>query len=254
MEFMPLIIITIILYLLITGGLHYFSPKQKGIRGEKYVSKRLIAKLPPEYTILNNLYLPLPDKTTTQIDHVVVSPYGIFVIETKNYSGWIFADTNSKYWTQVLFQSKHRFQNPLRQNYRHICALAYNLRLHKQYFHNIVAFDGTCEFKTPLPEGVTYYINIAPYILQFKNPCFTPKQVDQIIDAIEAWQSTVSEEDKKAHIYHLHLRHAGVSKNAPPPPCPYCGGEMTLRHRKDGTGSFYGCTHYPKCRGTINIR
>jgi hypothetical protein len=62
--------------------------------------------------------------STTQIDHVLVSVYGIFVIETKNMKGWIFGDERSAQWTQSIFGKKSRFQNPLRQNYRHVKALA----------------------------------------------------------------------------------------------------------------------------------
>ena len=62
-------------------------------------------------------------KTELQIDHVVVSIYGIFVIETKNYSGWIFGDENSQYWAQVIYKTKNRFYNPILQNRGHIKAL-----------------------------------------------------------------------------------------------------------------------------------
>ena len=77
------------------------SPKQKGKRGEKLVAGRLRDGLSEEYLILNDIYLPLPDGTTTQIDHVVVSQYGVFVVETKTYSGWIFGDEKSREWMQT---------------------------------------------------------------------------------------------------------------------------------------------------------
>ena len=56
----------------------------------------------------------------TQIDHIVISQWGIFVIETKTYSGWVFGDAKSAQWTVSHFRRKDRFQNPLRQNYKHI--------------------------------------------------------------------------------------------------------------------------------------
>ena len=99
-------------------------PNRRGTRGEKTVALRLRSGLPPEYLILNDVYLPLPDGTTTQIDHIVVSQYGIFVIETKSYSGWISGDEKSAQWSQSIYRNKSRFQNPLRQNYLHICALS----------------------------------------------------------------------------------------------------------------------------------
>ena len=129
------------------------SPKRKGQRGEKLVAGRLRKGLPEEYLILNDIYLPLPDGTTTQIDHVVVSQYGVFVVETKTYSGWIFGDEKSKEWTQSIYRKKSRFQNPIRQNYRHICALSDSLGIDKSYFHGVVAFTGDCTFKTDMPDG-----------------------------------------------------------------------------------------------------
>ena len=124
------------------------SPKQKGKRGEKLVAWRLRKGLPAEYRILNDIYLPLPDGMTTQIDHIVVSQYGIFVVETKTYSGWIFANEKSREWMQSIYRKKSRFQNPMRQNYKHICALADNLGIDKSYFIGVVAFTGDCTFKT----------------------------------------------------------------------------------------------------------
>ena len=89
--------------------------KGEGAIGKWFVSRMLKGGLPEtDYIILNDVYLPLPDGTTTQVDHIVVSRYGIFAVETKNYSGWIFADANSKVWTQTIYRKKSTFQNPMR--------------------------------------------------------------------------------------------------------------------------------------------
>ena len=76
------------------------------------------------YRDLNNVTIPTSNGTT-QIDHVFVSRYGIFVIETKNMEGWIFGDEKQPQWTQSLYGKKFRFQNPLHQNYRHTKALVH---------------------------------------------------------------------------------------------------------------------------------
>ena len=115
------------------------SPRRKGARGEALVARRLREGLPAGYLVLNDVYLPLADGTTTQIDHVVVSQFGIFVVETKTYAGWIFGDERSAQWTQTIYRKKSRFQNPLRQNYRHICALADNLGIDRSYFQSVIA-------------------------------------------------------------------------------------------------------------------
>ena len=179
------------------------------------------------------IYLPLPDGTTTQVDHIVVSQYGVFVVETKTYSGWIFGDEKSKEWTQSIYHKKSRFQNPMRQNYKHICALADNLGIDKSYFIGVVAFTGDCTFKTDMPEGVVYSRKAADYIRSVNRPIIKEKQIDR-------------------HVANLQKRHSAVHEGDAPR-CPYCGGEMVLRKRRGDGKSFYGCRSYPKCRGIINV-
>ena len=228
------------------------SPKQKGKRGEKLVAGRLRKGLPDEYRILNDIYLPLPDGTTTQVDHIVVSQYGIFVVETKTYSGWIFGDEKSKEWTQSIYRKKSRFQNPMRQNYKHICALADNLGIDKSYFIGVVAFTGDCTFKTEMPDGVVYSRRAAEYIRSHNKPTIKASQVDELANAIAEWQGTVGEERKSCHVANLKKRHSAV-REGDVPACPYCGGRMVLRTRKKDGAKFYGCASYPACRGVVNI-
>jgi len=132
------------------------SPKMKGRFGEAVVSVGALKRLDPKvYRVFNDLILPRPDgKGTTQIDHVVVSPFGIFVIETKNYAGWIFGDEHSRYWTQTNYGKKSRFQNPLHQNALHVHALAIATGLPRDCFHNLVYFAGEATLKTVLPPQV----------------------------------------------------------------------------------------------------
>ena len=65
------------------------SPKMKGMIGESSVRHKLSKLDPKEYTVLHDLMIQRPDEKTSQIDHVVISRYGVFVIETKNYSGCV---------------------------------------------------------------------------------------------------------------------------------------------------------------------
>lgn len=228
------------------------SPKQKGKRGEKAVARRLRKGLPDEYRILNDVYLPLPDRTTTQIDHIVVSQYGVFVVETKTYSGWIFGDEKSREWTQAIYHKKSRFQNPIRQNYKHICALADNLGIDKSYIIGVVAFTGDCTFKTDMPDGVVYSRRLAAYIRSYKTPKIKVEQLDELVAAIAKWQGTLSEKQIDSHVANLQKRHAAV-REGDAPLCPYCGGEMVLRQRRGDGKLFYGCKSYPKCRGIVNV-
>ena len=229
------------------------SPSRKGARGERIVATRLRDGLTDEYQILNDVYLPLPDGTTTQIDHIVVSQYGIFVVETKNYSGWIFGNENSAKWTQTIYHCKHSFQNPIRQNFRHICALSGNLKIPRDYFTSVVAFTGDCDFKTEMPDGVVYSRRAAQFIRSFTTPKIKAHQISQITSAILAWQGTVSEERKDSHVKNLKNRHSAIRADSPSPKCPFCGGDMVMRHRRSDGAAFYGCRKYPSCKGIVNI-
>ena len=102
-----------------------FKNKFRGWLGERITSLINWAFLDSHiYRQLNNVTLVLADGSTTQIDHLIISKFGIFVVETKNMSGWIFGSANDRQWTQS-FQNgkKFKFQNPIRQNYRHLCAI-----------------------------------------------------------------------------------------------------------------------------------
>lgn len=99
------------------------SPWAKGHIGELLVRLFAHCQLDNQtYRRLHNVTLNTPDGTT-QIDHVLLSPYGIFVLETKNMSGWIFSSEKQAEWTQKFPKRSFRFQNPLRQNYKHLKAL-----------------------------------------------------------------------------------------------------------------------------------
>jgi hypothetical protein len=105
--------------------------------------------------LLNNITLPLASGSTTQIDHILISRFGIFVIETKHYSGWIFGETGSREWTQVVYSQKNKFQNPLVQNNHHIKVVQDNLDfLDSWQVQGMVVFTGKAEFKTIKPSGV----------------------------------------------------------------------------------------------------
>lgn len=127
----------------------------KGWLGERAVARALSRLDPATYTSFHDLYLPRPDgQGTTQIDHIVVSPFGIFVIETKNHRGWIFGSEKQAEWTQQIYKPKNPFQNPLHQNHLHVRALMGFLDLPQSAFHSVVFFVGDCQFKTPMPPNV----------------------------------------------------------------------------------------------------
>ena len=114
----------------------------KGWLGEKYTALGLFFGLDNKiYSRFHDVVVPAKNGTT-QIDHIIVSRFGLFVVETKNYSGWIFGDEKQSQWTQVFHKKKIRFQNPILQNYRHQKCLAEYLDLEISKIHPIVFFIG----------------------------------------------------------------------------------------------------------------
>ena len=84
-----------------SGHNYYETMTDPGRKGE-YLTFRCLKGLGEEHKLLTNVYLPKEDGTTTEIDLIMVSATGIYVFESKNYSGWIFGDEKSKFWTQSL--------------------------------------------------------------------------------------------------------------------------------------------------------
>ncbi len=194
---MPILVISVILLAL--------KPIIKGKIGEVSVAA-LLATLPKDdYITLNNIMIESQD-STTQIDHVVVSQYGVFVIETKNYSGWIFGKEADQYWTQTLGKRKSRFYNPKRQNYGHIKALQALLpTLSKEAFVSIITFSNNCELKSKL-SGVVYNSNLLREIKQHQVTLIPKYQVESIADSISS--ANINDQHlRKQHVRSIKERH-----------------------------------------------
>lgn len=104
----------------------------------------------------------------SQIDHVVISKYELFVIETKNYKGWIFGSENAYEWTQVIFSNKYKLYNPLKQNLGHIKALQSNLVDYPNLnYFPIVVFTGSARLKVnssyPVITNIYFYLVLCNY-------------------------------------------------------------------------------------------
>ena len=197
------------------------------------------------YHSLNDVTLPAAEGTT-QIDHVLVSRFGIFVIEAKNMDGWIFGSERDAQWTQNLYGNKTRFQSPLRQNYRHIAVLSEFLGLPQTAFHSVVMFWGDATFKTPLPDNVLNR-GYARYIQSKTEVLFTDEEVAQIIEAIQKGRLPRGWRTHREHVASRRERHA------PKAACPQCGGALVQRTARAGQNAgvpFWGCARFPQCRYT----
>lgn len=179
----------------------------KGEQGEAMLRQHTDLSLADKgYHALHDLLIPLYE-STTQIDHLYVSRYGIFVVETKNYAGWIYGDAKQKQWTQVLYQQKRRFYNPLKQNETHIKALAYLLKLPMETFHSIVVFVGEAEFKTALPDNVLQGADISGYVHRFRRSLLSQAQVDEIYATLSQKRYRATAAKKRRHVRDVQGRH-----------------------------------------------
>jgi len=194
-------------------ALYYFKkklPEIKGRIGEKYVRKGLIKHLDEaKYTIINDVTLPLDDGGTTQIDHIVVSNFGVFVIETKNMRGWIFGSEHQAKWTQTIHRSKYPFQNPLRQNYKHTKTLAHLLDIPYELFHSVVVFTPNSELKTKMPNNVGYLKEMMLYIKSFDKEASDNQTKLEIINLVQSIKLKQGRTTNKRHVKYLKEEHKG---------------------------------------------
>lgn len=224
-----------------------FRPKIKGIIGEKTVSAFLLVLPKEKYTVLNDIMIEI-DGVTTQIDHIVVSLYGIFVIETKNYDGWILGKENGEYWTQNIYGNKNKFKNPIRQNYGHIQMLKAILTGEcKLPLFSIVAFSGGADIKVKWEKTpVVYFADVADYIKKMSTEeLVTVDEMNSIVQMIKANNITDSEK-RNQHVINIRNKVTDIESKEMQRICPKCGSALVERHGK--YGDFIGCSAYPKCR------
>ena len=140
------IIVTILTLVVLPRLFYKIYPILRGQCTEKHISKEL-KKLTDEYKVLNDIMVEVDGKTC-QIDHIVISKYGIFVIETKGYYGLITGDQYKDNWTQIVKKKKINYiSNPIRQNYFHIKTLEKLLNIEYQKFISIICFLKTAELR-----------------------------------------------------------------------------------------------------------
>jgi hypothetical protein len=199
-----------LLPLLVVSGV-VKSPWFKGWLGERKVRNLLGRHLDPSvYREFHNLTVRDAFGDTTQIDHVYVSRYGVFVLETKHLGHWIFGGRHQPQWTQQIFRHKVKFQNPLRQNYRHIKVLASLLDLPDEAFRSVVVFTGDCTFKTERPEEVRTCADLVGYLRSFGERTLTDEQVGAICLQLQRSRLEPSWSTHRQHMDSLRLRHGAV--------------------------------------------
>lgn len=226
------------------------KPMIKGWFGEKEISFYLKRLPKGEYIVIHNIILPT-SKGTTQVDHIVVSIYGVFVIETKNYTGWIFGDEQSQQWTQSIYGQKSRFMNPIRQNYAHVKAVKDCLAQYPDVpVIPIVTFSSGCDLKVNTTSHVVYFHRVRETIRLYTDEVISRKELADIRDLMLS--GSISGKDvRRNHIRDIHDKKSRIQSAVAGSDCPNCSG--TLIERRGKYGVFLGCTNYPKCRFTKHI-
>ena len=229
------------------------SPWFKGVLGEMIVNFLIERNLDKgSYHLIKNVTLPTEDGTT-QIDHILVSKYGVFVIETKNMKGWIFGSAKQKQWTHRIYKHSMKFQNPVHQNYKHLKTLERCLDIPNDRLFSVIVFIGDSTFKTEMPDNVTHARGCIDYIKSKTGAVLSQQQVQQIIATIESGRLQPSFQTNREHVKHVSriVQDKSNDRN-----CPRCGSKMVIREIKKGANigaKFYGCSMFPKCRSMVKV-
>ncbi len=219
----------------------------KGELGEWKVEYVLKSVAGGSGKVLNN-YMFMGEQRSVQVDHILINEYGIFVIETKNYSGRIYGSGKQSEWTQVLAKGnvKEKFRNPLKQNAGHI----YNLR--KLLDKDIPVF-GIVVFV----QNNTQYIEAENVVglqeleTEIAKHCIKKVLPDERIE--EIYQTLIEKRKNEEisdlrHIDEINIMLQGVNTNTV---CPRCGGK--LKERTKNNRKFIGCSNFPRCRFTKSL-
>ncbi|MCD8373013.1 MAG: NERD domain-containing protein [Clostridia bacterium] len=247
---MIILIIALVIVLLAVIGITVLrrlhnTPEAKGKRGEEEVIYTIEHTNQGKFYLINDIILRDKHGMTHQIDHIAINANGVFVIETKNYSGRIYGRENQAEWTQILAygNTKNKLKNPVKQNKSHLYCLR-NV-LPQAVFRPLVVFvqnnTENIQADTVIP------LKNLPYELTRNVGFFlTERQMQNYYERILAAKSDVNTDQ---HVDNIYRQQYALEKGI----CPRCGGKLVVRVRKDGGGNFYGCSNYPECKFTKNI-
>lgn len=239
----------------------------KGKVGEAQVHD-ILMNLPDDFIILDDVVLLTNNRTTSQIDHIVVSKYGIFAIETKNYRGTIYGQDNQDGWTQVIptdvnyrsnpyktytYITKNKFYNPVKQSIGHTYAIKNKLKAWKNLpVIPVVCFVGNTDISNIRS---TYHVvdrfGLLNIFSEYGTIYLQPEEVKEIAQLLTE-NNIVNEVSMKNHINNIHATIQEKEDKINAGICPKCGSTLIRKHGQ--YGPFLGCSNYPTCtfRKTIH--
>ncbi len=243
------------------------SPDIIGKRGEVLTARKLgwINFCGMSGKLLQNAYIPKPDGTTAEIDLLYITVKGIFVIESKNYSGYIFGNDKSPKWTATLYAGKdwlgrkliekHQFYNPIWQNQSHIRFLKQFLGEDIQTI-SLIVFSERCELKSieisPSDLAICNRDQLPNTMKRIWSDCpdvLSQAKIEEVYNKLLPL-TNVDEALKQQHIQSINNKYNSIDV------CPWCGAKLILRTAKSGINlgkQFYGCSNFPNCRYTKKI-
>ena len=225
--------------------------KKDGMAGEHYIASILQSCCHTQNEpVMNNVILfDTQTGRSSQIDHILICNRGIFIVETKDYSGLVFGNDQQRQWTQVLIQGRRkrkiRFHSPVKQNATH-CYLVKRI-LHQRFpIYGVVVFVQN-NIQRVQSSCICSSMNLSAYIHSHGvesalNEASMEEARQLLQQHIDSYRVSASE-----HMSHIAKLENDLKNNI----CPRCGGNLVLR--KGSYGCFYGCSNYPKCKFTKKI-
>lgn len=245
------------------GFLHggFMNPEEKGEIGEDIIYYDL-DRIEGRKAFLPNCYIPKHSGGTTEIDLIFLHESGIYVIESKNYSGWIFGNEEQEFWTQCLRSTgntvqKYQFYSPLWQNEIHIYALMELIQDNTVPLYSYVVFGNNCELKDIQLTSGNHHVTYYRYLLQDISEnarqmgrCLSDEKMDELYAVLVKF-TEATDEQKTRHIEDIYVRKYPVVQPDGTWTCPRCGGVLVERIAQRGSRAgnrFWGCSNYPKCK------
>jgi len=225
--------------------------KDLGAWGE-YLTYCKLGAIPGYKKFLFNCYIPKEDGTFSEADLILLHPSGVYVFESKNYSGWIFGNEADRQWTQSLNgRHKKRFYSPLMQNNSHIRQLLrFAPELAREAIQSVIVFSERCDLRKITLTSQQHLVVKRHRLLFAMEPLIrrqllSPADIDTLYQRLFP-QTQLTEQQKQAHIQH-------VKDIAEHRICPYCGNPLVVKTARKTGKQFWGCSKYPSCKYTAEF-
>lgn len=264
--------------------------KRTGKKGERLVASELKSLRRKEAIVFNDVLLSLPGGRTAQVDHIVISRAGIFVIETKNFTGRISGYEHAQYWTRHLSSQSYQFYNPMLQNRTHIRTLRRVFKsIDEDAFISVIVFTDTWRLDVraddiveprrflsdrhvkrtfiPAERRPRHWWNRRDEVrldennivltseflvdeIRRRKKIFDRHTVSELASLLKDAMEKTAQDSKKHEVYAQFSSNTAIN-SIRQGICPRCGGR--LRTLKNDRGEFVGCSNFPECRFTCSV-